>query len=88
MVFGDIGKKVTPDTITKIILGVILISVLLQIIVDVLPTLITAITNISAVPNFAYASFFSGTGIVLKLLSVGLLIALLFIFLPTKAGKR
>lgn len=56
--------------------GIILLVVAIQVMVEVLPDLITAIINISEISNLSFSSFFSAGGVVLLLLSVGILLAI------------
>ena len=66
--------------------GIILLVVAITVMVEVLPSLITAMINISQIDNLAFASFFSAGGVVLLLLSVGVLLAI-FKILGFGSGK-
>jgi cell division protein FtsX len=57
-----------------IAVGVIMLVVAIQIMVAVLPDLITAFGNISTISGLSFASFFASGGVVLLLLSVAILI--------------
>ena len=59
------------------IVGIILLVVGIQVAVQLLPTLITAIVNLSTISNLGFASFFSAGGIVLLMLGVAVLLAVL-----------
>ena len=59
------------------IVGIILLVVGIQVAVQLLPTLIVAIVNLSTISNLGFASFFSAGGIVLLMLGVAVLLAVL-----------
>ena len=66
--------------------GIIMLVVAILVMVTVLPQLITALINISTIENLAFANFFASGGVVLLLLSVGILIAI-FKILGFGSGK-
>ena len=72
----------------KLIVGVILLVVAIQVLVALLPTLITSIINISGISNLSFGSFFAANGIVLLMLSVAILLGILAILGLGKASGR
>ena len=72
---------------SAIAIGIIMLVVGVQILVQVLPTLITAFTNLSGVANLSFASFFGTGGVVLILLSVAVLVGV-FKMLGFGGGKK
>jgi len=58
----------------------ILVYVAFNILLTLLPQFITYLINISTIENMAFASFFEAGGVVMILLSAGLLYAIMGIF--------
>ena len=77
-------KMAKPE---QMAIRVIMLVVAIQILVQVLPELITSFINLSTVSNLSFASFFAANGVVLLLVSVAILVAV-FGFLGIRGGKR
>lgn len=77
-------KLKSPDGMA---VGVIMLVVAIQILVQVLPELINSFINLSNVSNLSFASFFGANGVVLLLMSVAILIAI-FGFLGVRGKGR
>lgn len=71
---GVMDKITNPKAM---IVGLIMLVVGIQVAAQLLPTLITAIINISGISNLGFASFFAANGIVLLMLGVAVLLAIL-----------